>query len=120
NITVMLFAALLTVAVFSFFHLYESVRALDYGRYAGRMCQAWLSVLVMLAGFAFLTKTGESFSRGWFLLSGFIFLLLLIVLRGGLLLLLRLMRSHGWNERCVVMIGAGETGQKLAVILQQK
>lgn len=120
NVSVLLLAALLTVIVFSFFHLYESVRTLKIVRYLGRLLKAWLCVLVLLAGFAFLTKTGESFSRGWFLLTGCIFLGLGMLLRGGILLLLRLMRSHGWNEKRVVIIGAGTTAQKLGGILQQK
>jgi len=119
NFNVTILAAFICPLVFSFFHLYQSVRVLSLGHYLGRLFQAWVSLLVVLAGFAFLTKTGESFSRGWFLLAGLFLLLLLILLRGGLLLLLRLMRAHGWNERRVVMLGAGAAGQKLAFILQQ-
>jgi putative colanic acid biosynthesis UDP-glucose lipid carrier transferase len=36
-----------------------------------------------------------------------------------MLILLRLMRSHGWNERRIIIIGAGELGVKLAETVQQ-
>lgn len=120
NLAALLLAACMTAPVFSFFQLYESTRVLAVGQYLGRLLQAWISLLILLAGLAFLTKTGESFSRAWFLLSGGLFIALLMVMRGGLLLFLRLMRRHGWNERQVIIVGAGPTGRRLADILQQK
>lgn len=116
----MLLAGGITVPVFSFFGLYESVRVLQVWQYILRMCQAWATVLALLGGLAFLTKTGETFSRGWFLLSSLFSLAGLVFSRTLVLLLLRLMRQHGWNERRVVIVGAGGSGQRLADMLVQK
>ncbi len=113
-------AAILTLFVFSFFHIYDSIRALSFWQHLSRLVQAVFAMLIVLAGLAFLTKTGESYSRSWFLLLGGFSFGLLILFRCILLIILRLMRSHGWNERRVILIGAGELGEKLLETVQQK
>ncbi|HSW70205.1 MAG TPA: undecaprenyl-phosphate glucose phosphotransferase [Gammaproteobacteria bacterium] len=113
-------AALLTLFVFSFFHIYDSIRALSFWQHLRSLIQAVFVLFFMLAGLAFLTKTGESYSRSWFLLLGGFSFVLLILFRCIMLIALRLMRSHGWNERRVIIIGAGELGKKLLETVQQK
>jgi putative colanic acid biosynthesis UDP-glucose lipid carrier transferase len=115
----LIIAAFLTLIVFSFFHIYESIRAKSFLGYLRLLIQALSTVFLFLAGLAFITKTGEEFSRTWFLgwigtSFGF-----LILFRISLLLVLRMMRSQGWNERRIVIIGAGEFGEKLAKTVQQ-
>lgn len=112
-------ASVLTMFVFSFFRIYESVRAQHMWHYISRLTQAILVVLLFLAGLAFLTKTGESFSRSWFAIWSVGTLIFLILFRGGVLLMLRLMRTQGLNERRVIIIGAGKLGVKLAETVQQ-
>lgn len=113
-------AGILTLFVFSFFHIYDSIRGLNVWQHLSKLIQAVFSMLVILAGLAFLTKTGESYSRTWFLLLGGFSFGLLILFRCSLLLVLRLMRSRGWNERRAVIIGAGDLGEKLLEAVQQK
>lgn len=110
--------AIITLMVFPFFHLYESIRVKGFWQYTRHLIQAVSAVLILLAGLAFLTKTGESFSRVWFMLWAVFSLGLIILFRGGLLVLLRLMRAKGWNERRVIIIGAGELGAKLVETIQ--
>lgn len=111
-------ASILTFIVFSFFRIYESVRGQSIWQYISRLTQAILVVLLFLAGLAFLTKTGESFSRSWFIIWSVISLLFLILFRCSLLLALRFMRTQGLNERRVIIIGAGKLGTKLAETVQ--
>lgn len=112
-------AAVLTMVVFQSFQIYESVRAQSFWRHLFVLVQSVLSVLFLLAGFAFFTKTGELFSRSWFIIWALCACCFLGVFRCGLVMMLRLMRMRGWNERCVIIIGAGELGTKVAGNIQQ-
>ncbi len=116
----LLAAAILTVIVFSFLRIYDSIRGLSFWQHISKLIQAVFLTLFILAGLAFLTKTGETYSRSWFLLLGSFSFALLILFRCVLLIMLRLMRSRGWNERHVVIIGADELGKKLLETVQQK
>ncbi len=113
-------SGLLTLIIFSFFDIYRSIRGLSFWQHIAKLVQAIFVVLFILAGLAFLTKTGETYSRFWFLLLGGFSFGLLLIFRGTLLLGLRLMRSRGWNERRVIIIGAGDLGKKLLETVQQK
>lgn len=112
-------AAIVTLFVFSFFQIYNSIRTQSYWQYTSRLIQAIFVVLMIMAGLAFLTKTGETFSRSWFIIWALFSLFLLILFRFSLFLILRLMRSQGLNERCVIIIGAGKLGIQLAESVQQ-
>lgn len=118
-ISALLISALATVIVFPFFHIYESVRAIGFWQHIRNLIQAIGIVLLFLAGLAFLSKTGDYFSRTWFMWWSVFSISLLLLFRCSLLILLRVMRSGGWNERHVVIIGAGELGEKLAETVQQ-
>ena len=113
------FAMLLTAVVFQFFHIYGSVRAKSLRSYIGGLIQAISMVFVILAGSAFMTKSGDLYSREWFGLWVGWSVVLLIIFRGTLLLLLRLMRLYGLNERRVIVIGTGEAVTKLVHTVQE-
>lgn len=115
----LLLSAGLTLIVFAFFRLYDSVRGRSFWQYCFKLMQAIFVVLMILAGLAFLSKTGESYSRGWFLCWALFSLALLILTRCCIFIALRLMRMHGLNERRVIIIGAGQLGHKLADTVQQ-
>lgn len=117
--TALFIAALLTLIVFPFFHIYESARAKGFWRNIGNLIRAVSTVLILLAGLAFLTKTGENYSREWFICWSFLSISLLFVFRCSLLVVLRLMRANGWNERHVIIIGADELAIKLVDTVQQ-
>jgi len=118
-INALLVAAATTAVVFSFFKIYDSVRAISIWQHLFLLTQAIGVVLLVLAGLAFFTKSGEIFSRGWFVTMGIFSLILLFALRGSLLIVLRLMRFHGLNEKRVIIIGGGELGARLADSIQQ-
>jgi putative colanic acid biosynthesis UDP-glucose lipid carrier transferase len=117
-VTALEIGALFTLAVFSFFKIYESMRAKGFWQHIATLLQAIALVLILLAGLAFITKTGERFSRSWYVYWAILAIVFLLLFRCSLLAFLRLMRSHQWNERRVIIIGAGELGQRLVETLQ--
>ena len=101
------------------FSIYSSVRNKGYFTHCLNLAQALIVLTVLLSGLAFLTKSGEFFSRAWFglwMASAFCFL---VLYRGSIILTLRWMRRHGLNERRVVIIGAGVLGTRFAMSVQQ-
>lgn len=118
-LTAVVIATLLTPVIFNFFGIYSSIRAKSFISHIFSLTQAVCFLAMMLAGLAFFTKSGESYSRLWFVNWMGYALLLLVLYRCTLLLGLRFMRQHGWNERRVVIFGAGELGTKFANAVQQ-
>jgi putative colanic acid biosynthesis UDP-glucose lipid carrier transferase len=105
--------------LFSFFQLYSSIRAKGLASLFWTLFQGVFTLALMLACAAFLTKSGEQYSRLWFGMWIVMSLLSLFGYRALLLSLLRYMRSHGLNERRVVIFGAGGLGAKFAESVQQ-
>lgn len=112
-------ATLLTPVIFNFFAIYSSIRAKSFISHVFSLSQAVCFLALMLAGLAFISKSGETYSRLWFVNWMACALVLLVLYRCTLLLGLRLMRRRGWNERRVVIVGAGELGTKFANAVQQ-
>ncbi|VVC76466.1 UDP-glucose:undecaprenyl-phosphate glucose-1-phosphate transferase [Aquicella siphonis] len=118
-LTAIAMGLLFTSIVFSFFNIYASVRGEGFFRHIMTLVQAVCVMGLMLAGLSFFTKSGEAFSRTWFICWMGLTVFLLILFRCSLLLGLRIMRARGLNERRVVIMGAGELGSKFANTVQQ-
>lgn len=114
-----LIGTLLTPFVLSFFEIYASVRAQSFIRHIMQLVQAVGMLGFILAGLSFFTKSGDVFSRSWFLIWMVCAAVLLILLRCTLLLFLRFMRARGLNERRIVIMGAGRLGVRFAETVQQ-
>lgn len=114
-----LIGVILTPMVLSFFNIYASIRGEGFVRHIMTLMQAVFVLGLMLAGLSFFTKSGATFSRTWFSWWILLTLVLLILFRCSLLVVLRIMRARGLNERRVVIIGAGELGIKFANTVQQ-
>ncbi|MFZ2314386.1 MAG: undecaprenyl-phosphate glucose phosphotransferase [Gammaproteobacteria bacterium] len=114
-----LIGVLLTPIVFSFFHIYDSLRGKGFFRHVFSLIQAVCILGLLMAGLSFFTKSGDTFSRTWFSIWLGLALVLLILIRCSILVFLRYMRMHGMNERRIVIFGAGELGGKLAATVQQ-
>jgi len=112
-------AFLVTPLIFTFFNVYDSVRGQNLFKHILKMVQVVCLMAFLLAGLSFFTKSGAEFSRTWFLLWMLLAIVLLIMCRFTLLLALRFMRAHGWNERRVVILGASNLGIKFAETVQQ-
>lgn len=118
-VSALLIAAFATPIIFSFCHVYASIRGAGFISHIATLTQALFLLSLVLAGLAFFTKSGELYSRAWFICWMVIAEFCLVLCRCGILLLLRSMRSLGLNERAVVIFGAGELGIKLAKTVQQ-
>jgi putative colanic acid biosysnthesis UDP-glucose lipid carrier transferase len=101
------------VPIFSFFGIYESLRARNLIKFFGTLYLAIASVMLLLAAAAFITKTGVYFSRAWFLLWGSSAAVLLTLFRIMLTYTLRSMRKRGWNQRLILIIGTGKVSTSL-------
>ncbi len=117
--TALFVGVMATPAVFSFFEIYTSVRSKGLVSHFFNLMQALAALVMLLAGLSFFTKTGEIYSRVWFITWMLTALAALISYRCILLLCLRFMRARGLNERVVVIFGAGQLGSRFADAVQQ-
>ncbi len=74
----------------------------------------WASIAILITVVMYLTKTGYWYSRLWFGLWILGTLVLLILSRFVLRRTLKWLRSRGYNQRNVIIVGAGELGQRVA------
>ncbi len=117
-VNALLMSAICTFFVFPFSHIYESMRGQSFWGTAKKLIQAVFMVLILLTGTAFITKTGAEYSREWCISWAFIAFILLVLCRGSLMMVLRFMRSHGWNERRVVIFGSNDLAERLVKTIQ--
>lgn len=115
----LIIAVLMTPPVFFFSNIYFPLRAEGIIKHFAKLAQSVAMLGLLLAGLSFFTKSGYVFSRTWFILWMTLTLVHFIAFRIGLLIFLRLMRTFGWNEKRVVILGAGELGVKFAGTVQQ-
>lgn len=112
-------AVIFVPLVFSFFNIYTSVRGRGLISHFVHLIQASIALVFILAGLAFFTKTGELYSRAWFITWMITATTMMMAYRCVLLLCLRFMRARGLNERVVVIFGAGKVGVRFAEVVQQ-
>ena len=112
-VPVALGAVLLQANLFHFAGLYRFETFTRPAFQIGRVAGAWSMVFLLLIALAFLTKTSEQFSRGWTLVWFASGLLALCGFR--VFLYVRVLRwmAEGRLIRNVVIVGAGEHGQRL-------
>lgn len=118
-VNALLVGALLTLVVFPFADVYSAMRGQSFWTTIKKLIQAVVMVFVLMAGLAFVTKSGVDYSRAWFACWALSSLTLLIISRLFLIVMLRVMRSHGWNERRVIVIGSGELAERIVKTLNQ-
>jgi len=104
---------LLTILILSWFKVYRPWRGIRLRQELWTIFLAWGGAIIVMIIIAFFTKTSTDFSRvwiaGWWIASG----ILIIALRAAIRLSLRFARSRGYNQRQVVVAGAGSLGQKI-------
>lgn len=116
--TVMVMAALLSLAVLPALGLYQSQRGASFVNEVAGLFFTWLLLAVTGGAFLFLTKSGAQFSRGWALIwvtGGFA---VHVLSRGALRIALRSLRRRGRNLRHVVIVGARDHGRSVAARLR--
>ncbi|HEY5139343.1 MAG TPA: undecaprenyl-phosphate glucose phosphotransferase, partial [Methylococcales bacterium] len=103
-------AVLLAALLFPRFNLYKAWRGASIFDEVRAITIGWTLVLFLLFAFAFSTKMGVHFSRAWI---GIWALLGWVVLISGRIILrigLRWLRSHGFNQRSIVVVGSNHLG----------
>ncbi len=116
---VVLLAAFLTALIFPLFNIYRVWRGTSTLTEIKYLSMAWAMIGFILAGLAFITKTGADFSRHWMGLWFVSTWLTLIGVRVLMRLVLRYLRSSGYNHRHIVIVGTGEQAVVVANRLRQ-
>jgi Undecaprenyl-phosphate glucose phosphotransferase len=105
---VVFLAVVFTAIVFYLFNVYRVWRGSSTLTEIKTVTVAWVMVALLLAGLAFITKSGAAYSRSWmgiwFAAAWISFVGFRVLLR----ILLNWMRSSGFNKRHIVIVGTGE------------
>lgn len=96
---------LLAAVVFNRFGVYEARRGRSLFEELRVIGLSWLVVALVLSVFVFFTKSSQEYSRVWVGLWFFGGLAGLLVLRMVIRWVLRSLRSHGFNQRYVLIVG---------------
>ncbi len=105
---VILLSVLLSALIFPLFSIYRVWRGASTLTEIKYITMAWVMVALILTFIAFVTRTGSDYSRSWMLIwfvSGWV---VLIGSRVILRLVLRWLRSSGFNHRHIVIVGTAE------------
>jgi putative colanic acid biosynthesis UDP-glucose lipid carrier transferase len=115
NYALLLFAGALAIAlIFPPFRLYNTYRGESLANELRDLLFAWTLVAAIAAAMLFITKTGETFSRGWVAIWLALGFMLSASTRIGVRLILRQLRRSGRNLRFVAIVGAGALGDRVA------
>jgi putative colanic acid biosynthesis UDP-glucose lipid carrier transferase len=106
--------ALVCFALFPALRLYAPQRGASLFEEAGRLANAWLLIAAAWFGYLFLSKSGVEFSRAWSLYWIAFGAALHFAFRAAIRLSLRALRRRGYNQRHIVVVGAGRLGQDIA------
>ena len=105
---VIMLAAVFAGLLFPLFTVYRVWRGSSTLTEIKNLTMAWLMVGLLLAGLAFITKSGADFSRHWMGLWFASTWLALTCSRVLLRIVLHWLRSSGFNHRHIVIVGTGE------------
>jgi len=111
---VVLLGVFIAAFIFPLFNIYRVWRGSSTLTEIKSLTMAWFFIGLLLAGAAFVTKSGADFSRSWMGLWFITTWLSLISVRVLMRLLLRYLRSNGYNHRHIVIVGTGEQAAVVA------
>ncbi len=114
-----LLTALLVIILFPAFRLYQSRRGESVGAELRMLLAAWGTVFIVLQLVNVTTKNTVQFSREWIGYWGLTGAGLLILSRVILRYTLRWLRSQGFNQRPIVIVGTGELATQVAKRLRE-
>ncbi|MCX7148277.1 MAG: undecaprenyl-phosphate glucose phosphotransferase [Rhodocyclales bacterium] len=110
-------AVLLCLVIFPSFGLYRAWRGISLDEEMRTLTLAWVTTFGALTFFAFVTKTGPDFSRGWFLIWLSLGWGVLLAGRIALRLFQRSMRQRGFNLRRIAIVGSPTMAKHLTMRL---
>lgn len=102
------FSLVATFLLFSLFNIYQVWRGVSILTELKKISVAWLTVGLLLTAIAFITKSGSDYSRYWIVVWFASAWVLLIIFRGFVRVILRYLRSSGFNNRHIVIVGTGD------------
>ena len=105
---------LLSTIAFSWVGVYDAWRGRQLGEEIKQLTKGFASVLLAVATLMFFTKTSESFSRLWFGYTFVTSFILISLTRALIRVFLRSLRDIGFNQKRVVIVGAGPLGKRAA------
>jgi putative colanic acid biosysnthesis UDP-glucose lipid carrier transferase len=111
--------SLLVLVVFPGFRVYRAARGGSLWFEVQGLVTAWAVVAAILLVLFFGTKTGATFSRIWMGAWAVSSLLMLVTFRLALRLALRVVRARGFNQRHIVIVGAGPLGLEVSKRLRR-
>jgi Undecaprenyl-phosphate glucose phosphotransferase len=114
-----LFAAILFVVGFQYLGGYELARLRAHRWQVTRSSVMWAGALSVLLVVAFIFKQSDTYSRGWAIGWGISTLAFILFERSALAAALDRWTRQGKLTRNVVVVGAGETGERLLRKLRQ-
>lgn len=106
--------ALFTFLTFPVFNQYQSWRGRTWIDQLRAITGAVLADFVLLLILSALLKMTAWYSRLWFAAWFGVAVVSLFAVKRFVAIALRQMRSHGWNQKNIVIYGAGELGQMVA------
>src|SRR5260221_14362613 len=119
SLLAMIGIAVCCFALFPILRLYAPQRGVSLFEEAGRLVNAWLLLATAWFAYLFLSKSGADFSRAWSLYLICFGFAMPLAFRACIRLALRTLRRRGYNQRHVVIAGAGRLGQDIARRLAQ-
>ena len=115
--TVLLF---LTLNIFSAFSVYRGWRSKSLFTEITRLTLCWALVILSTGTLTFLTKTGAELSREWVILTFAIAYIGFIGIRIIFRHIIRHLQEAGYNQKQIIIIGAGNLGQRACDAMQQQ
>ncbi|MBX2867954.1 MAG: undecaprenyl-phosphate glucose phosphotransferase [Acidiferrobacterales bacterium] len=108
-----------SATIFPAFEIYKPWRGASVLTEIRTIVVAWLTIAIVLPVIVYLTKTGDDYSRLWFVYwvgstSG-----MFILSRIGIRYVSRWARQKGFNTRNILIVGAGDFGQRVSENLQK-
>ncbi len=116
----LLLTLILTLLIFKRTALYQARRGQTLVQEGVQLLVSWSIVLVSLTVLAYLTKTGQTVSREWAILTAFFSFTLMLLSRGLVRLTLKKLRARGFNSRNAVFYGGGALSEHVAKLLKQQ
>jgi len=110
--------AVLSVALFPLLRVYEPQRGVSLAIEVRNLLSAWALLAAVVFATFFVTKSGAEFSRVWTAMWLSIGFLVHLAARIALRLLLRDLRRRGYNQRHIVIVGAGTLGREVVARLK--
>lgn len=110
----------LSINIFSILNIYKGWQGKSILNELAHLTLAWILIILVISTLTFITKTGPSFSREW---AAWFFILSYTGLVGYRIVFRKVvqrLQKAGYNQKKVIIIGAGDLGQRACAAMQQQ